>query len=530
MRVPHYLVRRESGGFQFRKRIPPRLRILFGGRKDFRQSLRTHCMDTAKAKATILSLRYDAFFSSLDANMANPSIHDFPHLLKADAVVKKYEIQLPDGTKIVAKDAEDHARVMELMKAKSVHDLDMETLRLAKAEAEAKANAANLAAAKAEAAEIAKAVQANQPTASFKRLKMAESKRLYEEGMATLNEKDRKQHLKIVADFAEHAKIEYIDDISRPLVNAWITYLRDKVGNGNTTIKNKVEYRLKQFIEWAMGAGYYPKGDNPAVGHKAITKRSKDSLVAGDEGDEDAVSPFTLTEVANIMEPQNLRRFKQTQDTIWAMLLGVYTGARVSEIGQLYLNDIFQDKDGVWAIRIDVKNPHQSVKTQSSKRKIPIHPTLIKMGLLERVNALQAQKQLLLFPASNLRAQNGAGAVISTRFGRYWKKLKMPDTKGRKLGFRSLRTTFIHEVGQTDFDNDRRKRFVGHEVAGVDFDSYLKFFRPSVLLKDLKKFWNPQIDTVGIVGLLTELGPLEPIKRQERSRAKPTPKAKTRDE
>jgi hypothetical protein len=152
------------------------------------------------------------------------------------------------------------------------------------------------------------------------------------------------------------------------------------------------------------------------------------------------------------------------------------------------------------------------------------------MGLLERVNALQAQKQLLLFPASNLRAQNGAGAVISTRFGRYWKKLKMPDTKGRKLGFRSLRTTFIHEVGQTDFDNDRRKRFVGHEVAGVDFDSYLKFFRPSVLLKDLKKFWNPQIDTVGIVGLLTELGPLEPIKRQERSRAKPTPKAKTRDE
>jgi hypothetical protein len=46
----------------------------------------------------------------------------------------------------------------------------------------------------------------------------------------------------------------------------------------------------------------------------------------------------------------------------------------------------------------------------------------------------------------------------------------------------------------------------------------------------LKKFWNPQIDTVGIVGLLTELGPLEPIKRQERSRAKPTPKAKTRDE
>ena len=530
MRVPHYLIRRESGGFQFRKRIPPRLRILFGGRKDLRHSLRTHCMDTAKAKATILSLRYDAFFSSLDTNMANPPIHDFPHLLKADAVVKKYEVQLPDGTRIVAKDAEDHARVMELMKAKSVHDIDMETMRLAKAEEEAKANAARLAAETAQRAEIAKFVTEGLPPASFKRLKVAEAKRLYEEGMATLNEKDRKQHLKIVADFAEHAKIKYIDDISRPLVNAWITYLRDKVGNGNTTIKNKVEYRLKQFIEWAMGAGYYPKGDNPAVGHKAITKRSKDSLVAGDEGDEDSVSPFTLAEVANIMEPQNLRRFNQTQDTIWAMLLGVFTGARVSEIGQLYLNDIYQEKDGVWAIRIDVKNPGQSVKTESSKRKIPIHPKLIEMGLLERVKALQAKKQLLLFPASNLKAQNGAGAVISTRFGRYRRKLKMPNTIGRKLGFRSLRTTFIHELAQTGFERDRRKRFVGHEVPSVDFQDYTKYFRPSVLLKDLKKFWNPQIDIVGIVALLTELGPLEPIKRQKRLKAKPTPQANTQNE
>jgi hypothetical protein len=43
--------------------------------------------------------------------MANPSIHDFPHLLKTDAVVKKYEVQLPDGTRIVAKDAVAVARL-----------------------------------------------------------------------------------------------------------------------------------------------------------------------------------------------------------------------------------------------------------------------------------------------------------------------------------------------------------------------------------------------------------------------------------
>lgn len=521
MRVPHYLVRRENGGFQFRIRIPHNLRPVFGGRKDFRQSLRTHCMDTAKARAISLSLRYDVVFSSLDPFMANPSIHDFPHLLKPNADVEKYTMKLPDGTEIDVKDAADHARAIEFLKAKTACDIDLEVSRRAAAESEAKAEEAKLAARRAEVAEITKDMRPEPQPTAFKRLKVKEASSLYEKSMATVDEKDRKQHLKIVADFAEHSKIEYIDELSRPLVNAWIIHLRGKVRNGNTTIKNKVEYRLKQFIEWAMGAGYYPKGDNPAVGHKTITKRGKDALVAKDDGGDDGFSPFTLEEVANIMAPENLRRFELAQDTIWFMLLGVFTGARVSEIGQLYLNDIYQENDGTWAIRIDVHNPKQSVKTISSKRAIPVHPILIQMGLLKRIDALKVRKQILLFPSSNLLAQNGAGAVMSSRFGRYLAKLKLPNTKGRKLGFHSLRTTFIHELGQTDFNSDRRKRFVGHEVAGVDFDDYLKYFRPSVLLKDLKKFWKPQISSVGIVDLLTELGPLEHIARKQRQRAKP---------
>jgi integrase len=520
MRVPHYLVRLDGGGFQFRKKIPCHLRPFFGGRVALKHSLRTHCMDTAKARASVLSLRYDAFFSSIGPDMANPSIYDFPHLLKGNADVEKYKMRLPDGTEIEVKDSEDHARAMEFFKAKADADVGLEISRRLTAEAEAKAAAATLAARTAEAAEIAKAMTGGLAPAPVKRLKVAEAKRLYEDATATRDDKEKKQNLKIVADFAEFAKIDYLDEISRPLVNAWITHLRDKLGNGNTTIKNKVEYRLKQFIEWAMGAGYYPKGDNPAVGHKAISKRKKSSLVAIEGGGEEGFSPFTLAELAHIIAPENLRQFKMKQDTIWAVLLGVFMGARVSEIGQLYLNDIFQDEDGVWVLRIDIQNPHQSLKTLSSKRKIPLHPTLIELGLPERLKALKANKQVQLFPASNLRAQNGAGAVFSTRFGRYWKKLKLPNTKGRKLGFHSTRKTFIHELGQTDFDGDRRRRFVGHEVPGVDFHDYLKFFRPAVLLKDLEKFWQPPIDVAGIAGLLKDLGPLEPIERNQRQRAK----------
>ncbi len=110
MRVPHYLVRRENGGFHFRKKIPYHLRPVFGNRVAFKQSLRTHCMDTAKAKAIVLSLRYDSIFSSIGPDMANPSIDDFPHLLKKEADVRKYKMKMPDGTEIEVKDAADHAR------------------------------------------------------------------------------------------------------------------------------------------------------------------------------------------------------------------------------------------------------------------------------------------------------------------------------------------------------------------------------------------------------------------------------------
>lgn len=538
MRVPHFLVRRENGGFHFRKKIPRHLRPLFGGSVALKQSLRTHCMDTAKARAIVLSLRYDAFFSSIGMNMANPPIHDFPHLLKDDAGTKTvgtktYTVRTTadGGTEIITDGtAEDHARAMEALKAKTVYDIDLEVSRRATAEAKAKADAANLAAARAQGAEIAKAMAGGLSPAPYNRLKVAEASQLYKGVTATRGEKEERQNLKIVADFAEFAKIKYVDEISRPLVNSWITHLRDKLGNGNTTIKNKVEYRLKQFIEWAIGAGYYPKGDNPAVGHKAITKRQKESLVASDDGSEEGFSPFTRAELAHLMAPENLRRFKLKQDTIWPMLLGVFMGARVSEIGQLYLNDIYLDKDDVWVLRVDVKNPQQSVKTVSSKRIIPIHPALIEMGLLDRVKALKARKQNRLFPGANLIAQNGAGAAIGTRFTRYLGKLKMPSSNGRKLGFHSLRTTFIHEVGQTDFKDDRRKRFVGHEVPDIDFQRYVKHFRPFVLLKDLKKFWKPPVDAKGIVELLKDLGPLEHIERAQRQRAKPTPKAETQDE
>jgi len=69
----------------------------------------------------------------------------------------------------------------------------------------------------------------------------------------------------------------------------------------------------------------------------------------------------------------------------WIPLIAAYTGGRREEIAQLYVDDIHQHEGGSWFIRVIDDRPDKSVKTDSSRREIPVHPDLIALGLLTLV-------------------------------------------------------------------------------------------------------------------------------------------------
>jgi integrase len=69
----------------------------------------------------------------------------------------------------------------------------------------------------------------------------------------------------------------------------------------------------------------------------------------------------------------------------WIPLIAAYTGGRREELAQLYVEDIHQHESGSWFIRIIDDQPDKSVKTDSSRREIPVHPDLIALGLLTLV-------------------------------------------------------------------------------------------------------------------------------------------------
>lgn len=129
------------------------------------------------------------------------------------------------------------------------------------------------------------------------------------------------------------------------------------------------------------------------------------------------------------------------------MWMGLFTGARASEIGQLALDDFF-DVDGIPCLRITDEGVGQSTKNEASNRIIPVHPEFIRMGLVKRVERLRAAGEKRLFPKAGRRAPksgaaiNGQGDWLSKAFGRHLSAiLPKPDTG--KLGFHSFRKTLI---------------------------------------------------------------------------------------
>ena len=80
----------------------------------------------------------------------------------------------------------------------------------------------------------------------------------------------------------------------------------------------------------------------------------------------------------------------------WINLTLAYTGARRSEIAGLLESDVRQE-DGIPYISIR-PNHLRGLKTKDSKRQIPLHPHLVKLGFLEFAAACRRRKHLALFP------------------------------------------------------------------------------------------------------------------------------------
>jgi integrase len=81
----------------------------------------------------------------------------------------------------------------------------------------------------------------------------------------------------------------------------------------------------------------------------------------------------------------------------WLPLLGLYTGGRLEELCQLIVSDVVET-NGIWAISINDEGDDKRIKTQQSRRIIPLHPQIVSLGFLQYIDSLKAARGSRVFP------------------------------------------------------------------------------------------------------------------------------------
>lgn len=151
-------------------------------------------------------------------------------------------------------------------------------------------------------------------------------------------------------------------------------------------------------------------------------------------------------------------------------LIGLYTGARLNEIAQIHLADI-KLEDDIWYFDLNDDNG-KSLKTAASKRRVPVHPRLLEIGLLGYVHTLRSKGEKKLFPSFAYCPKNGWGRAL----GRWFNDTFLPELgmKSKSLVFHSLRHTVTNSLQRADVQDNIVKSIVGHtrsDMLGKHYSS-----------------------------------------------------------
>jgi integrase len=76
--------------------------------------------------------------------------------------------------------------------------------------------------------------------------------------------------------------------------------------------------------------------------------------------------------------------------------MAAFTGCRLNELAQLRNGDV-QERDGILVLSITDAGEGQSLKTRQSKRLVPVHSALIRVGFKERWQAAKDKGEEFFF-------------------------------------------------------------------------------------------------------------------------------------
>ncbi|WP_338853573.1 site-specific integrase [Alteromonas macleodii] len=206
--------------------------------------------------------------------------------------------------------------------------------------------------------------------------------------------------------------------------------------------------------------------DNPFEGLRV--RKPKDAKLDNEERD-----PWSTPQLETMFSHEIFTHHKVLHPHYyWLPLIGLYTGARMNEICQLYVDDIVDD-NGVMLFKFTDERPDQRLKNKNSRRVVPIHSELIRLGFLDYVKSVKALKHPRLFDALT-KSRDGYSKNASNWFARFRKKLGI-NIEGKKQDFHSFRHNVSDFYKQSDSAREvDAAAILGHSDQMITFGRYGK--------------------------------------------------------
>ena len=227
---------------------------------------------------------------------------------------------------------------------------------------------------------------------------------------------------------------------------------------------NKFLTRLTTFMRFGISQGYIK--DNYIEGMKLPVPKKESR---------NRREPFSPEDLVKILHPKTYLDWtidfglitksdkpnpvKYQNPFYWSFLIGILSGMRTNETSQLLIADIVKEGN-VWMISID-ETEGKRVKTTSSIRKVPVHPTLISLGFIDYVKIIKSKGVDRVFP--ELTKQRDG---YSTKISQHYNEKFLPSVgvwKKQVKVLYSTRHTFINRCYNKGVDRDIIKSIVGHE-------------------------------------------------------------------
>jgi len=426
MRTPTYIIKNHDGIFYFRYIIPPQLKSFFpNNKREFRKSLKTRNRRIALQEARIMWVAVHSGHGNLDSLQASKITIDRNPTVKVADPSSPLELSEFKLSELVVKFIND--KQLNVANQKTLDTYKRNCNLFINAIGDLKANEIN-------ARQIIK----------FKEVLLLLPK--------NINQDPKYSKLTL----SEIVKLDI------PPTNKLSAI----------TLKNII-VNISSFLKWCNDNLYF------SVDYSGIFKEISKKRKSNNEY-RSVFSSSDITKLFNTDEYQSAG-FLGYSFRYWLPILGLYTGARLNELCQLHVKDIYY-QNGIYIISVNDNESDKSIKNQHSQRIIPVHSKLVELGFIEFVGYVKQQNKERLFPQLTQDSYGSYTRKMSRFFNDDYQGHKgfidyagiEKQSDAGKKDFHSFQHTFINAAKQLRLNERIVKEVCGYSSNDITFDTYGK--------------------------------------------------------